>query len=405
MRFIKEDTTIIEFKNVTKRYPNKVVAAKNIDLKINTGEFVCFVGTSGSGKTTLMRMINRMNLPTSGQILINGENIADKNPVRLRRSIGYVIQQIGLMPHMSIYDNVAMVPRLLKWDENKIHDRVYSLAKKASLDEKYLNFYPSQLSGGQQQRVGVIRALAADQEIILMDEPFGALDPITRENLQQFTKKLHDEMGKTIVFVTHDMDEAIALSDKIAIMDKGSLVQYDTPENILIHPANKFVENLLGEDRINQAKFDYRTIDEVMMKDPVCVDKNTSLRDSANIMKQKRVDTLFIVDKEKHLLGHVNIFSLQNNSNPQMRVEEVMEDTFYLEADTRLRDVIYYIQKLGYRNIPVLENNKLVGLITRATIVDAIYSGLWQGYEPEHDILEELDFTSDSGGDANGLDS
>jgi len=388
--YLKGGITIIEFKNVTKKYSDKVIAAKNINLSIKKGEFVCFVGTSGSGKTTLMRMINRMNVPTEGKIIINGKDISKLDPVKLRRSIGYVIQQIGLLPHMTIYENVAIVPRMLKWPESKIKERVDALAEKASLDKKYLDFYPTELSGGQQQRVGVIRALAADQEIILMDEPFGALDPITRESLQKFTKKLQRELGKTIVFVTHDMDEAIALSDRIAIMDKGELVQFDTPENILTNPATPFVRNLLGEDRINRSKFDYQTIDKIMMKNPITVDKNTPLKQAADIMKNKRIDTLFVVSEDQKLLGLVNIFNLQNNSNPSKRVEEIMEDAFYLPTDTLVRDVIYYIQKLGYRNIPVLEGEKLVGLITRSAIVDSIYSGYWEGYEPEKDISEEM---------------
>ena len=395
---------MIEFRQVSKRYSDKLTAAKDINLKINKGEFVCFVGTSGSGKTTLMRMINRMNIPSTGQVFINGEDIANKNPISLRRSIGYVIQQIGLMPHMTIYDNVAMVPRLLKWPEEKIRERVKMLAEKASLDAQYLDFYPSELSGGQQQRVGVIRALAADQEIILMDEPFGALDPITREQLQQFTKRLQKDMGKTIVFVTHDMDEAISLSDRIVIMNKGEIVQYDTPENILTNPANEFVRNLLGEDRIRQAKFDYQTLDKIMLKDPISISKNVNLKNAAEIMKQNRVDTLFIIDEQNELLGLINIFNLQSTTNPQMRAEEIMEDAFYLDIHTKVRDVIYYFQRLGYRNIPVVEEGRLVGLITRAAIVDAIYAGLWQNYEPEDNVLDHEEYAHKLGGDQHGLD-
>lgn len=395
---------IIEFQNVTKKYSKDVIAVDGISMKINKGEFICLVGTSGSGKTTLMRLINRMNVPTNGKVLINGKDISKENPVKLRRSIGYVIQQIGLLPHMTIFENVAIVPRMLKWPESKIKDRVESLAEKASLDNDYLDFYPSELSGGQQQRVGVIRALAADQEIILMDEPFGALDPITRESLQKFTKNLQKELGKTIVFVTHDMDEAIALSDKIAIMDKGKLIQFDTPKNILTNPASEFVSDLLGEERIKQSKFNFQSIDNIMMKNPITVTKDTTLREAADIMKTKRVDTLFIVTEDMKLLGLINIFNLQRHTDPNKLVGDIMEEAFYLPTHTLVRDVIYYIQKLGYRNIPVLEGDKLVGLITRSTIVDFIYSGYWEGYTPENDILEERKSDKSKDGEVNEVD-
>ncbi len=387
----KEVRAIIEFKNVTKRYHGKLTAVKNISLKIETGELVCFVGTSGSGKTTLMRMINRMNTPTKGDILVNGKNIREENVIHLRRSIGYVIQQIGLMPHMTIYDNIATVPRLLHWSEEDIAERIKVLAEKASLDERYLSCYPSELSGGQQQRAGVMRALAADQEIILMDEPFGALDPITRNNLQVFVSKLHREMGKTIVFVTHDIEEALSLSDRIVIMDKGSVIQFDTPENILLHPANDFVRNLIGEERIRQAVFDYQTIENMMIKNPVSVNRNVSLAAAAKMMKEHRVDTLFVTDDRSRLLGLVHIFNLQNEHNPHKRVEEIMEETFSVAIDTKVRDVIYYIQKLGYRNIPVVDHDMLVGLVTRAKVVDSIYNAFWSDYEPENDIIEQTD--------------
>lgn len=338
-----------------------------------------------------MRMINRMNTPTKGDILVNGKNIREENVIHLRRSIGYVIQQIGLMPHMTIYDNIATVPRLLHWSEEDIAERIKVLAEKASLDERYLSCYPSELSGGQQQRAGVMRALAADQEIILMDEPFGALDPITRNNLQVFVSKLHREMGKTIVFVTHDIEEALSLSDRIVIMDKGSVIQFDTPENILLHPANDFVRNLIGEERIRQAVFDYQTIENMMIKNPVSVNRNVSLAAAAKMMKEHRVDTLFVTDDRSRLLGLVHIFNLQNEHNPHKRVEEIMEETFSVAIDTKVRDVIYYIQKLGYRNIPVVDHDMLVGLVTRAKVVDSIYNAFWSDYEPENDIIEQTD--------------
>ena len=192
---------MLEFRNVSKTYQGDKPAVEGVTLTFNEGEFIVFIGTSGSGKTTCMRMINRMTEPTSGTILLNGRDIATMDAVRLRRRIGYVIQQIGLMPHMTIYENVTLVPSLLKWDEERRRAAAKRLMKRVGLDESFLERYPAELSGGQQQRVGVIRALAADPEIILMDEPFGALDPITRDSLQQLIKRLQEELGKTVVFM------------------------------------------------------------------------------------------------------------------------------------------------------------------------------------------------------------
>lgn len=209
---------MVEFKNVSKIYPGGKVAVENINLRIERGEFVCFIGTSGGGKTTTLRMINGMLIPTGGDITVDGKNIHDIDPIELRRSIGYVIQNIGLMPHMTIRDNITLVPKLLKWPKEKRDARAKELIKMVELPEEFLDRYPSELSGGQQQRIGVIRALAADQQIILMDEPFGALDPLTREALQRLVKRLQQQMGRTIIMVTHDMDEAIRLADRIVII-------------------------------------------------------------------------------------------------------------------------------------------------------------------------------------------
>lgn len=186
---------MVEFKNVSKIYPGGKVAVENINLRIERGEFVCFIGTSGGGKTTTLRMINGMLIPTGGDITVDGKNIHDIDPIELRRSIGYVIQNIGLMPHMTIRDNITLVPKLLKWPKEKRDARAKELIKMVELPEEFLDRYPSELSGGQQQRIGVIRALAADQQIILMDEPFGALDPLTREALQRLVKRLQQQMG------------------------------------------------------------------------------------------------------------------------------------------------------------------------------------------------------------------
>src|SRR5690625_693736 len=229
------------------------VALKNVNLKINEGELVALIGPSGCGKTTTMRMINRLIDLTKGQIFINGQDISKLNPVILRRSIGYIIQEIGLFPHMTIEQNISLVPRLKKEDPKKYSKRVDELLELVGLDPKvYKHRTPSELSGGQQQRVGVIRALAADPDIILMDEPFSALDPISREQLQDDITKLQDEIKKTIVFVTHDMDEAIKIADRIAIMKDGEIIQFDTPDYILRYPKNEFVKGFIGQKRLKQ---------------------------------------------------------------------------------------------------------------------------------------------------------
>jgi osmoprotectant transport system ATP-binding protein len=234
---------------VTKRYDSKSApAVDNITMEIPAGEIVMLVGPSGCGKTTTMKMINRLIEPTSGRILIGDEDVTRRNPDQLRRHIGYVIQGAGLFPHLTVADNIAIVPRLLKWDKPRIATRVDELLDLVNLEPaRYRDRYPRELSGGQQQRVGVARALAADPPVLLMDEPFGAVDPITRQRLQDELLRLQDELRKTIVFVTHDFDEAVKLGDRIAILQQGSeIVQYDTPEQILANPANDFVRGFVG---------------------------------------------------------------------------------------------------------------------------------------------------------------
>jgi osmoprotectant transport system ATP-binding protein len=236
--------------NLTKHYPGtEKPAVDAINMHIPAGEIVAFVGPSGCGKTTTMRMINRLIEPTSGTIEIGGEDVTGLDDVQLRRRIGYVIQQIGLIPHLSIAANVALVPKLLKWDKKRTQERVDEMLSVVGLDPgQYRDRYPRQLSGGQQQRVGVARALAADPPIMLMDEPFGAVDPITRSRLQDEFLSLQHTLRKTIVFVTHDFDEALKLGDRIAVLREGShIAQYDTPEQILATPADDFVASFIGE--------------------------------------------------------------------------------------------------------------------------------------------------------------
>lgn len=369
---------MIEFKNVSKVFGDGTKAVDDISLKINEGEFVVFIGTSGSGKTTSMRMINRMIDPSEGQILIDGKDIKDQNPVDLRRHIGYVIQQTGLMPHMTVYENIIMVPKLLKWSDEDMHKAANRLLEKVDMSEEFLDRYPQELSGGQQQRIGVIRALAADQDIILMDEPFGALDPITREALQELVKHLQEELGRTVVFVTHDMDEALELADKIAIMSEGKIIQYDTPENILANPANEFVEDFLGEDRLQQRP-NMQTVDQVMIKSPVTITSDTSLADAIRVMRDKRVDTLFVTNESNTLQGVVDFEEINAHRREPITVAEIMTNpVYYVKSGTHLRDVADRMLKRGFKNIPVLsEDYKLEGLVTRASLVDIVYDTIW----------------------------
>ncbi len=240
--------TMIRLENLTKVFPGQTEpAVDNLSLEIPEGEIVVFVGPSGCGKTTTMKMINRIIEPTSGRIFLQGDDVTKVNGDKLRRRIGYVIQQIGLFPHMTIAENIATVPKMLGWDKKRISDRVDELLETVSMDVSYRERYPRELSGGQRQRIGVARAMAADPPVLLMDEPFGAIDPITRERLQNEFLRLQAEIKKTIVFVTHDIDEAIKMGDRIAILRTQSrIAQYDTPERILTDPADEFVEDFIG---------------------------------------------------------------------------------------------------------------------------------------------------------------
>ena len=244
---------MIEFKGVSKTYPGSDRPVVNdLSFEVPEGEICVLVGPSGCGKTTSMRMVNRLIEPTEGEILIDGEPNTAMSGTQLRRKIGYAIQQIGLFPHRTIAENIATVPGLLGWEKGRIRSRVEELLELVGLDPNdYRNRYPAELSGGQQQRVGVARAMAADPPIMLMDEPFGAVDPITRERLQDEFLRIQEDIKKTIVFVTHDIDEAVKMGDKIAILKQGGfLAQYDTPENILANPNSEFVASFVGNDRI-----------------------------------------------------------------------------------------------------------------------------------------------------------
>ena len=385
---------MIEFDHVSKIYNGNKVAVEDVNLSFNKGEFICLIGTSGSGKTTTMRMINRMIDPTKGTIRINGEDIQKKNPVELRRQIGYVIQNIGLMPHMTIRDNITLVQRLLKVDKEEQNKTAEKMIDLVELPRDMLDRYPHELSGGQQQRIGVVRALAADQDVILMDEPFGALDPITRDSLQDLVKDLQERLGKTIVFVTHDMDEALKLSNRIAIMDNGKVIQFDTPENILQNPANEFVEELLGEDRLLQAKPDTTTVGEIMMHTAISITPEKSLQNAIRLMREKRVDTLLVVDEENVLKGFVDVETIdrERRRGKATSIGDIINPkVFYVKEAALERDSLQRILKRGVKYVPVVdEGNHLVGILTRVSLVDIIYDVLWGEEDTFGDAAENI---------------
>ncbi|EGK06862.1 betaine/proline/choline family ABC transporter ATP-binding protein [Kroppenstedtia eburnea] len=370
---------MLKFDHVTKVYSGGKKAVEDLNLEVEQGEFIVFIGPSGCGKTTTMKMINRLIEPSEGSIYIKGENILHKNQVELRRSIGYVIQQIGLFPHMTIMENIALVPKLLKWPEDRRSKRAEELLKLVNMSREYLYRYPHELSGGQQQRIGVLRALAADPPLILMDEPFGALDPITRDSLQEEFKNLQQSLGKTIIFVTHDMDEALKLADRIVIMRGGKLVQVGTPDEILRNPVNEFVEEFIGKERLIQARPNIQTVGQVMNPNPVTITVDKSLSASIQLMKERRVDTLLVVDEQNVLQGYIDVEILDRHRKKAQQVGDVLETQFYaVKKGDLLRDTIRKILKRGMKYVPVVDDeNRLVGIVTRANLVDIVYDSIW----------------------------
>lgn len=365
---------MIQFEEVSKIFADGFKALDNISLEIKKGELFVLIGPSGCGKTTTMKMINRLIEPTKGRILIEGKDISQENPVKLRRNIGYVIQHIGLLPHMTIGENVALVPKLKKWDKATYMQRVDELLELVGLDpEIYRNRYPGELSGGQQQRVGVIRALAAEPPIILMDEPFSALDPISREQLQDELIKLQQEIKKTIVFVTHDMDEAIKIADRICIMREGKIVQVDSAEHILRHPVNDFVRSFIGEERLNAAGI-LPDIQEIMIK-PITAKPSRGLAEAVKTMQKNKVDSLLVVNQENKLLGITSIWEIQRHYRDEnLTLKDVMKTEIPTIQETQsLNEAIEIISEHNIAYLPVINpDGKLSGVITRASLVDVM---------------------------------
>lgn len=362
---------MIRFLHISKKYKAKKVL-NDINFSVEKGDLVAIIGESGCGKTTLLKMINRLIKPSGGSIYIGDQNIQNLDEVALRRKIGYVIQQTGLFPHMTVRQNIELIPRLEKEDVQSITDNTIKLMKMVGLNcEDYLDRYPTELSGGQQQRVGVARAFATDPDIILMDEPFSALDPMTRADLQDELVQVQSKLKKTIVFVTHDMDEAIKIADKICIMKDGNILQYDTPENILKNPIDDFVSNFVGKNRIWSSP-EYIKISDIMIERPVVAPKNLSVLKCIDKMRQNKVDSLMLTESDTHYLnGIVKASYLRGVEDKTQPAEKFMNSNFpTLSPENCILDALKVVGEKRVSTVPVVNTDFcLLGLVTKSSLV------------------------------------
>lgn len=374
---------MIELKNISKVYPDNQVAVKDLSLTVNEGETVVLIGASGCGKTTTLKMINRLIEPTSGEIWIKGENALKLNPVNLRREMGYVIQKIGLFPHMTIGENVGLVPALLGWPEEKKRKRVHELMGLVRLTpDVYANRFPHELSGGQQQRIGVARALAVDPPILLMDEPFGALDPITRRELQEEFQNLKRQIRKTIVFVTHDIIEAVTLGDRIAVLNKGKLIQLGPPKEILDNPANPMVETIIGH-QLFQLTLSSKTIQEAIETSPLAATMEilaTPVQSVMSYMREQEIEILPVVDQDQHFLRTITLDNL-SKAKSDMKVEKIVSPFPHSIAnDTSLLAALNTMMEKNAEAVPVTDRDgKLQGILCREKLLQVVNRTLDKG--------------------------
>lgn len=363
---------MITFEEVDKAYKEKLVLHK-INFTINDGEFVVLIGSSGCGKTTLLKTINKLETVDRGLIKIDNVSIHQQNTLELRRRMGYVVQDAGLFPHMTIYDNIATMLKISNDDNNNIENRVDELLEMVDLEpNSYKYLYPCQLSGGQKQRVGVARAFATNPDIILMDEPFSALDPVTRSDLQDAVVNLQKQFKKTIVFVTHDMDEAIKLADKICIIQKGWIVQYDTPENILKNPANEYVQNFVGKNRL-WSNPEFIKASDIMLKNPCKISVDRTIIQALQVMNHARVDSVLVTEDNK-FLGIVWLADLQNFDSYSGSLKNFISDDYHaVYENTSLKEITNTVDYNHFGIVPVLNlKHELVGYLTKSRLLSVL---------------------------------
>jgi osmoprotectant transport system ATP-binding protein len=361
----------ISLRGVRKEYPDGTVACDSLDLDIAAGEFVALVGSSGSGKSTILRMINRLIPPTSGTISVDGRDISRIKATELRRGMGYVIQQIGLFPHRTVADNVATVPGLLGWDKKRTTERTAELLTMVGLDPGLHGpRYPHQLSGGQRQRVGVARALAADPPIVLADEPFGAVDPVVRDRLQLEFRRIQERLGKTVVFVTHDIDEAVRIADRIAVLRPGGVLeQFDTPAAILAHPASDLVAEFVGADR-GLRRLAVTPIEETDLEHPpTLVDGDDLASARATIDRAPGYEYAVVLDRAGNLRGWVSRRALSGDGTVADRRHRFDET---VELGAPLKDGFAEIVQHDAAWLPVVQGDRYVGVLTP----DAVHAAL-----------------------------
>ncbi|NMB11015.1 MAG: betaine/proline/choline family ABC transporter ATP-binding protein [Firmicutes bacterium] len=377
---------MIWLEQLTKIYETEdgsFTAVDGLDLHIQRGEFVVLIGPSGCGKTTTLKMVNRLIEPTSGRIYINGHPADQMNPVMLRRNIGYVIQNIGLFPHMTIAQNVGIVPHLKQWPREKKHEKVTELLAMVGLDpDVYYDRYPGELSGGQQQRIGVLRALASEPDIILMDEPFGALDPITREQLQDELKQLQEKLKKTIVFVTHDMDEALKIADRIVLMREGKPVQVATPSEMIAHPANQFVREFIGEEHLAPQP-ENTAVSSIMIPEPLTVDQTVTPREAMQRMRKAGVGLAVVTDTSHQLLGIVTADAVQEHLHEtELPVGKIVDDGLQaVSPKVSVQEAAEMLANGQQKILPIIDHRRRpLGLVTRSSLIKGVVNVFWNNH-------------------------
>lgn len=369
---------MVRFQNVTKRYGTKTVL-DDLSFKVSPGQFVVLIGPSGCGKTTTLKMINRLIEPDSGNIFVNGNDIEKVDRVALRRGIGYVIQQIGLFPNMTVSQNICVVPKLLKYDKEKRDKIVKEMLEMVGMPyEEYAHKFPSEMSGGQQQRVGVLRALAASPPIVLMDEPFGALDPMTRAVLQEEIKKLQKQLNKTVIFVTHDMDEALNLADVVIFMENGRITQMAPPEELLRNPANELVREFLGK-HIRSNEEDTLTAADFMRKNVYTAQSSRGIFECTDFMARHGIDTLLVTDDQNRYLGVVEVEDIRRCGSEVRTIAPLLRDgPPAVKAEDKAKDCFDLLIETKSKYLVVLsDEGKISGIITRTSMAKALAERLW----------------------------